>query len=400
VTRTLLVLGASPYQLDAIRTARRLGWQVLTTDCVPGNPGHALADRSFGVDTTDLAGVLAIARAERIDGIIAPCTDVAVPTAAYVAQELGLHGIPPRAAAVLCDKIAFRAFQAEQGLPHPEVLPLETLPTSRVALRDGAWVLKPARASGSKGIFVVRTQEELEQRLPETLSFDPQGRAQLERFIDGTQHTAEGVLRGGRITLLWVTDRDTAPLPYVATHGHRLPAREEGRVVGPLREQLEHVFAELVVREGPFDCDFVMGAGRLVLLEVTPRLGGNSLSALIRQCTGFDLVEYAVRAACAAGAALPETPPRVGPGAVVLLGVQQDGHLRYDSAGEEALRREPWVRELTFDVPAGSPVQPFIHGRHRVGQARLSAATRESLDAYISLLRERLALRAEPAGRG
>ena len=81
----LLVLAASTYQLRTIRTAKRLGYRVVTTDNVPTNPGHALADQAYSTDTTDLEGVLAIARRERLDGVIAPCTDVAVPTAAVFA---------------------------------------------------------------------------------------------------------------------------------------------------------------------------------------------------------------------------------------------------------------------------------------------------------------------------
>ena len=88
----LLVLAASHYQCDAIRTAQRLGYRVITTDNRPDNPGHRIADRCFDVDTTDRAGVLAIARAEKIAGVLAPCTDVAMPTAACVAEALGLRG--------------------------------------------------------------------------------------------------------------------------------------------------------------------------------------------------------------------------------------------------------------------------------------------------------------------
>jgi hypothetical protein len=38
MTKTLLVLAASMYQIPAIETAKRLGYRVITTDNVPDNP--------------------------------------------------------------------------------------------------------------------------------------------------------------------------------------------------------------------------------------------------------------------------------------------------------------------------------------------------------------------------
>src|SRR3954466_6107 len=109
--RTLLVLGASLYQLPIITRAKEMGLRVVTADYLPKNPGHALADAFHIVDTTDAEGILRVAREEKIDGVIAACTDVAVPTAAYVAQHLGVRGPSWRASSILCDKIAFRTWQ-------------------------------------------------------------------------------------------------------------------------------------------------------------------------------------------------------------------------------------------------------------------------------------------------
>ncbi len=108
----MLVLAASHYQLEAIEAARRLGYRVVTTDNRPDNPGHALADRAYGADTRDLDAILALARAEHINGVIAPCTDIAMPVAAAVANQLGLAGPPADSTRLVCDKSSFRSFQA------------------------------------------------------------------------------------------------------------------------------------------------------------------------------------------------------------------------------------------------------------------------------------------------
>ena len=120
-----MVLAASIYQVPAIEAAKELGYRVVTTDNAPSNPGHALADASHVVDTTDLPGVLALAVAERIDGIISPGTDVAVETAAFVAERLGLPGPGTEAARTFTQKRLFRDFLRRAGLPCPEVIDLD-----------------------------------------------------------------------------------------------------------------------------------------------------------------------------------------------------------------------------------------------------------------------------------
>src|SRR5690606_9005985 len=119
MSKTLLVLAASRYQVEAIKAAKRLGLRVVSCDNKPDNPGHLLADRCYQVDTTDMAGILEVAKAEKIDGIIAPCTDVALPTAAYVAEKYNLIAPSYQAAVILTDKWLFRNFMRDIGMPYP-----------------------------------------------------------------------------------------------------------------------------------------------------------------------------------------------------------------------------------------------------------------------------------------
>jgi biotin carboxylase len=389
-TTTLLVLGASPYQLPVIRRAKARGLRVVTTDNIPGNPGHRVADVAYGVDTTDGRGVLGIAVAEQVGGVIAACTDVAVPTAALVASELGLPGPPVVAAEVLCDKLRFRRWLEGVGLPTPRSVAVDPLDARWPG--EGPWVLKPIRSSGSKGIFIVRSHQDLMARLPQALEFG--GQALLEAFIPGEQLTCEGLLRDGAVASSWVTRRETAPEPYVATWGHQLPSRIGAEAEQVVVAAVHDVLSRLGVQEGPFDADVVWDGDRAHLLEVTPRLGGNSLSSLIEAASGLDLVDEAV--CCACGLPFGErrpTPTR--PAALLLLGALSRGRLQYDEVAFEALTRQSWVSTISMDKRIGEEVEPFINGRHRVGEALVVADTVEVLAQRCQDVRARLAVRAE-----
>jgi biotin carboxylase len=395
VSKTLLVLAASIYQLPAIRAAKALGYRVVATDNVPTNPGHALADASHGVDTTDQRAVLELAKEERIDGIVAPGTDVAVETAAYVAEQLGLPGPGIAAARTLTHKRLFREFLRRAGLPCPHVLDAGDGEAGADRLFDECrWLVKPNRSSGSKGVFVVDNRAQLEARIAESRRFSIDGQALLEEFVDGSQHTLEAIVRDGRLALALLTDRDTVPPPHTATRGHRVPSRLSEQRRRDAVEAIEQVLRLTGVRDGPLDCDFVADNERIVLIEMTPRLGGNSLSRLFEASLDVDLVSAAVRHACGDRVALPPArQPR--PAAVVILGAERAGRVRWDAEQARLLAREPWLRTLLFDVAQGDAVDAFINGRHRVGEALVVGSTRDEVDARLTELAERLQLDVE-----
>jgi len=390
VSKTLLVLAASIYQISAINAAKRLGYRVITTDNVASNPGHALADASFDIDTTDHEALLCLATAERIDGIMAPGTDVAVESAAYVAERLHLPGPGLQAARTLTRKRLFRRFLQRTGLPCPDVLECGVDPNSFAALpEDRSWLVKPNRSSGSKGIFVVRTARELMSRVPESRGFSIDGKVLVEEFVDGTQHTCEGFMRGGQLQLWLITDRDTAALPYTATKGHRVPTRLAEQRCRDAVTSMEQVLRLAGITDGPVDCDFVASRERITLIEITPRLGGNSLSRLFSAGLEFDLVRAAVEYACGDRVELPvQRLPK--PAAIVLLGAERSGCVGWNSEEARLLALEPWVTGLSFDVQQGEHVNAFINGRHRIGEALITGQSRADVDHRLLELTQRL----------
>ena len=111
--KTLLLLGGSDQQVVAIETAKRLGYRTVLCDFLPDNPGQYTADKFYLVSTTDREAVLEVAKKENVDGVLAYASDPAAPTAAYVAETLGLPTNPSCAVETLCNKDLFRDFLRE-----------------------------------------------------------------------------------------------------------------------------------------------------------------------------------------------------------------------------------------------------------------------------------------------
>ena len=118
--KKILLLGGSAQQVVAIDAAKRLGYYTVLCAYLPDNPGQYAADKFYPVSTTDKEYVLEIAEKERINGVLAYASDPAAPTAAYVAEKMGLPGNPYPSVEILCNKDQFRKFLAENGFSTPK----------------------------------------------------------------------------------------------------------------------------------------------------------------------------------------------------------------------------------------------------------------------------------------
>lgn len=383
--RTLLVLAASVQQVPLIRRLRAMGARIVTLDNRPENPGHALAHVSRDADVRDISAVIAAAREEGVEGVVAAASDVALETAAELGAELGFVAPPRAATAALLSKTAFRAAQDAAGLPAPR-----WAPAGEPTPGPGPWIVKPWRGSGSRGVRIVEVEAELPAALAEAAAQSLDGQAMVEQMLAGSQHTAEGWIQGGQIAAMLVTDRLTAAPPHVATLGHRLPGSLGSDAQGVIRTDLERLFARLGYRDGPFDADVVFTDKGPVLIEVATRAGGNGLMCLVEAATGTDTMSLM-------GLHAVGLLPRLAPwkpvfAAVFILSDPVGGTLTYDKAAIPGLMSEPWVADLTLDLPSGAVVPPFTDGRSRFGQVVLTADSHAELDARLAEVRARLSL--------
>ena len=117
--RTILLLGGSRQQVVAIEKAKALGYRTVLCDYLPDNPGQYVADAFYLVSTTDREAVLDVAKHEQVEGVLAYASDPAAPTAAFVAEALGLPTNPLRSVEILSQKHLFRKHLREAGLPCP-----------------------------------------------------------------------------------------------------------------------------------------------------------------------------------------------------------------------------------------------------------------------------------------
>lgn len=311
--KKILLLGGSAQQVVAIEKARELGYYTVLCDYLPDNPGQYAADRFYIVSTTDKEAVLEVARKEQVQGIVAYASDPAAPTAAYVAEKMGLPGNPYEAVQILCNKDLFRKFLRENGFHAPAA---EGYSAAEDALADKEKfhlpvIVKPVDSSGSKGVTVLHTWENFEEALQFAFSFSRSKRIIVEEYIE-KKHT---YLIGGDIFVvdgqvaMWGLlncHRDAQVNPLVPV-GKSYPLMLENADTERVRRTLQDLVSKLGIRWGAMNVELVVDKqDRVWPIDVGPRNGGNMIPELLGYIFRVDVVELTIRAAMGEKVSLPQ----------------------------------------------------------------------------------------------
>src|SRR5205085_6984780 len=117
------------------------------------------ADRRAIVSNEDEPALERLARAEEVDGVIAPGVDWPVAIAARIAERLGLpHPISAEAAVLATSKLRQRRRLAEARVPQPRWQVVEGAEDVEIGL---PCVVKAPDLQGQRGLSLVRAADEL-----------------------------------------------------------------------------------------------------------------------------------------------------------------------------------------------------------------------------------------------
>ena len=303
--KKILMLGGAMQQIPIIKRAKEMGLYVITCDYAPDNPGHRYADEYHNVSTTDLDGVLELARGLKIDGIVAYASDPAAPTAAYVAERLNLPGNPYKSVHLCTQKDLFRAFLNTHGFHAPKAQGYVSYESALADINRYHFpvMVKPVDSSGSKGVVKVFGVDDLKAAVEEALCYSRGKRFIVEEFIvkKGYQVSGDGFSYNGKLVFtsygneLYSSEGGTRE--YVAL-GEFWPSLLTPEMKEKVDAELQRLISALGMKTCAYNIEVIIDQNDDVyVLELGPRNGGSYIPQLIQYATGVDLVEYTIRGA-------------------------------------------------------------------------------------------------------
>ena len=302
--KKILLLGGSAQQVVAIKTAKQMGYKTILCDYLSDNPGKAYADKYYTASTTDMDEVLKIAKQENIDGILAYASDPAAPTAAYVAEQLGLPTNPYKAVETLCNKDKFRAFLKKNSIPSPVSCVYDSAETAISEMHKYQFpvIIKPVDSSGSKGISVVRSMDHARKYIDDAFNYSRRQRIIIEDFIEKNHEYIIGgdiFVVNGQVIIWGLLNchRDNKVNPLVPT-GKSYPLQLDECDIERIKHVLQDIVHKLGFMNGAINVELMIDRNnRVIPIDIGPRCGGNMIPEFLGYIYNINIVELLIKIA-------------------------------------------------------------------------------------------------------
>jgi len=376
--KRLMVLGAGILQVPVIKKAREMGVFVIAADDDPEAVGLKYADKCVvGKHLFNLEAMLAVARSEEIDGVIHPCSEVAMNTMGYINEKMELAGIDLRTALRATNKEKMRRAFERGGAPSPKSLGAVSYETAVMAARqiEGAIIVKPSRSSGSRGITKLSagySESELRTAVDRAISESRDRSAMIEQFVEGPEFSVEIIVWNKEVHVLQVTDKKTTEAPYFVELGHSQPSMFPKEIVEAVKRAAIMGVKALEVNNCACHAEVKVQDSQAYIMEIGARLGGDFISTeLTHLSTGIDMVAAAINVALGEK---PNLEPIAEPQGVAIRYFTPKPGTVVSVSNTDALNRAD-VYDAEIYVKEGDEVREVKSSLDRSGHVIVTAAT-------------------------
>lgn len=390
--KKILLLGGSAQQVVAIETAKRLGYYTVLCDFLSDNPGQNIADKFYLISTTDKDKVLEVAQKEQVDGVLAYASDPAAPTAAYVAEKMGLPTNPYDSVEILCNKDKFRAFLKEHDFCTPEAKGYTDINEALMDIQKGYFkypiIVKPVDSSGSKGVGRINSFEQAEELLKYAMSYSRGHRIIVEEFVEqyGYQVAGDGLSVDGELVFRYFANdhfdaRCKNPfVPVAASFPYNMPEDVQDKI----HATIQRLLILLKMRTSTYNFDIRIDKDyNVYLMEVAPRNGGNYIPQAIYHATGVDLVECSIRAAMNEKIQIPSQIQPKGYWAYYAVHSLEDGILKRVNIDSDVANKH--IVENHLVVKQGDKIHSFVGANSTLG---ILVMKFESLSQMLTMIED------------
>lgn len=301
--KKVMMLGGNYFQMTATKAAKELGCYVISVDYIPDNPAHKLADEYHNISTVDKEAVLELAQKLKIDGIVSYASDVSAPTAAYVAEKMGLPTNPYESVMILTHKDLFRPFMEKHGFNSPVSKGFKEFESALDFFRkiNKAVIVKPSDANGSKGARKVIDEADFKNAFKDAMNFSRQKIVIVEEFLQraGHQIAGDAFLINGKLVFAGFMsehfDNECNPLVPI---GESYPSYISDDLKRKAKAEIGRLMKLLGMKFGAINMDFLIDEnGEMYIIEIGPRNGGNLITDVIKAASDVDLAKCTVQAA-------------------------------------------------------------------------------------------------------
>lgn len=402
--KRIMIIAGGNWQVPLIKKAKELGYEVLNTNLYEDSIGFQYADYSVTANVLDIDKNLEAAQEYNVDAVLTDQSDIAVPTVAYVAENMGCVTIGQSLAKLFTNKYEMREFCQEKGFKVPEYKLCESIEEAEAFIGQlgKKVIIKPLDSQSSRGVFVIEEKEALKDTFHIAQSYTKDKKHVLvERYIQGTEFTIDGVMTSTGHYSTAISEK--SHFEYNPSIARRLFFSYDNAKFD--YEKLRNVNDRLIESTGlPFGlthAEYKYEDGEFYLIEMAARGGGTKISSHIAPyISGIDTYQYLIQTA--AGELneqiinYSEIEKYKNRCAVLeFLDIESNGKKIKEIQGEDEIKNMKGVIDFGLEFTCGDVVGRAEDDRSRAGYFIICADTRDEVETISNQIKERLKITFE-----
>jgi predicted ATP-grasp superfamily ATP-dependent carboligase len=359
----VLVLGASVYHVSLFKKLKELEIPFVAVSYLDKDPGVRYADEFLNVSTTDIYRLESIINEQKITHVITTASDANTFSQALLNEKFEFPGVMLNQINAVSHKPNLVNLINHLGLPspHTEVINLSKGIAEFWLNKTKEYILKPARGSGSVGVF----------KKIEDFPVEKDGELYLvQEYISGGDISGQAVVENGKIVFVafskkWAINEY---VPFV----HWVSNDLKESISGEVSDQLDSINSKVGFTRGTISFDLRLGE-KPYIIDLSYRLSGNLLIEAFNLAYNINLYEHHVLQILDGSRVLKPVYIEKQVIAIILGTSNRNTSFENLKVQVENILSEYSdvnIHEIVWDEI--DEIQPFINSRNRLGHVLIS----------------------------
>ena len=298
--KKLLILGGNPETTPLVEIANNMGIKTIVSSGRHTDAAKKAAWKSYDVDGMDVPGLIALAREEKVDGVLVGVADILVPSYCKVCEALNL---PCYATQQIVDVFAFKdVFKStcERYGVHgiPEFYLDADMKREDLDKIVYPVMVKPVDNGGGVGMTVAYNEEELKAGVKLALENSHKKRFIVEKYMQCDDMGMYYTFKDGYCSASCIYDRyttDEQPGLSRVCLGGTYPSKHLDEYFERMHPNAIRLFKEIGIENGVLMLSGFYENGEFYVYDTGFRLQGEAPHLLMKAIHGFDQREMLIR---------------------------------------------------------------------------------------------------------
>jgi biotin carboxylase len=339
--KIIMVLAGTYWQIPIVQKIKSLGYKSLVVNLYKDSPAFEYSDFSVIADILDKNKCLQIAKEYNIDAIISEECDIAMPTVAFIAEQMKLSALSVEHALLFTNKymMSYHCKKINFSSPEYELCRnKEEVKQFYKKNNQNKIIIKPIDSNSSRGVFIVHSTEDINNNFSESLSFSKNEKVVLaEEYIQGTEFTVDGIVINRKHYSLAISEKKHY------NHNPNIACQlffsffNEKYDYDQLRLMNNSLIESTSLEDGCLThVEYKYDRGQFYLIEMAARGGGNLISSnIVPIMSDIDNYKYLIKSS---------------------LGIRFDSDIQLD------LNKERCAVLFFFDAPKNEGIVKSVEG--------------------------------------